>query len=140
MEVLQQINDFVDKIDVSKSPNPRSISSGAAKSTYYFPIICSKTVDPSTAYMISENLESSYTSFVKACFSMIPAMSVKGNVVNIEDYLNCDGVVSEDDRKNCLTYRQCNNYKLSSNCSLTTELNDDCNKYNTDSNYAKFRK
>ena len=87
MEVLQQINDFVDKIDVSKSPNPRSISSGAAKSTYYFPIICSKTVDPSTAYMISENLESSYTSFVKACFSMIPAMSVKGNVVNIEDYL-----------------------------------------------------
>ena len=59
-------------------------------------------------------------------------------IQKIEDYLNCTGV--EEERENCLTYRQCNNYKLSSNCSLTTELNDNCSKYNTDSNYAKFRK
>jgi hypothetical protein len=37
--------------------------------------------------MISSNLESAYTSFVKACFAMVPAMSVKGDILNIEEYL-----------------------------------------------------
>ena len=87
MEVLKQISELVDKVDINKSPNPKSISAGAAKSTYYFPIVCSKTVDPSTASMISSNLESAYTSFVKACFAMVPAMAVKGDILNIEEYL-----------------------------------------------------
>lgn len=84
--------------------------------------------------IFEDSMDTDYTN--STCYTNANSECIK----NIEDYLNCDGVVSEDDRKKCLTYRQCNNYKLSSNCSLTTELNDDCNKYNTDSNYAKFRK
>ena len=83
--------------------------------------------------IFEDNMDTDYTN--STCYTNANSECIK----NIEDYLNCTDVSGED-RKNCLTYRQCNNYKLSSNCSLTTELNDDCNKYNTDSNYAKFRK
>ena len=65
-----------------------SISRGASKAIYYFPILVSKNVAPSTMGVIAQNLEGSYCSFVKACFAMVPAMNVKDSaLVNVEDYL-----------------------------------------------------
>lgn len=71
----------------SISKSPKSISSYAAKAIYYFPILCSKTVSGNTAFTLSNNLEAAYSSFIRACFSMIPAVAVSGDSVNVEDYL-----------------------------------------------------
>lgn len=92
MDVMKTIDDlgtaagkYIDSSTIKASP--RSISSYAAKSIYYFPVLSSKTVIDKTAFMISSNLEAAYSSFVQACFSMVPAVVVKGNNVNVEDYL-----------------------------------------------------
>ena len=89
-DVMKCVEEYADKyIDmghpITKGPN--SISSYAAKAIYYFPVLCSKTVLDKSAFMISSNLEASYSSFVRACFAMVPAMKVKGDTVNVEDYL-----------------------------------------------------
>lgn len=92
MDVMKAIDTFGDTaakyIDsAAVSSSPKSISSYAAKSIYYFPVLCSKTVTDKYAFMISANLEAAYSSFVQACFAMIPAVVVKGDNVNVEDYL-----------------------------------------------------
>jgi len=88
-KVMKNVEDFAkdtaSSLDVKKTP--RSISSYASKAIYYFPVLCSKTVVDKNAFMISSNLEASYSSFVAACFAMVPAVVVKGNSVNTEDYL-----------------------------------------------------
>lgn len=92
MDTMKFIDDFskiaeryVANSDVKSSP--KSISSYASKAIYYFPVLCSKSVMDSNAFMLSSNLEASYSSFVSACFSMVPAVVVKGDNVNVEDYL-----------------------------------------------------
>ncbi len=64
-------------------------------------------------------------------------------IENIDNYLNCADVSDADTeaKKACKKYRQCNDYKLSSNCSITTEENNsDCQNENgyfkTDYNYT----
>jgi len=84
-KVMKNVEDFAKSADVKTSP--RSISSYASKAIYYFPVLCSKTITDKNAFMISSNLEASYSSFVAACFAMVPAVVVKGNSVNVEDYL-----------------------------------------------------
>lgn len=93
--VVNAISDVKSGIDKGSSVSGVEISSGlgsiskaASKSIYYFPILMSKNVLPSTMGMVSQNLEGSYMSFVKACFALTPAMNVKNSeIVNVEDYL-----------------------------------------------------
>lgn len=93
MDVMKNIEDLAiaaaKSIDTDNptAVSPRSISSYASKAIYYFPVLCSKTVLDKSAFMISSNLEASYSSFVQACFAMVPAVKVKGLSVNVEDYL-----------------------------------------------------
>lgn len=87
MDTFKKIEDIAKNVDVEPRFAIRSITTQAAKSIYYFPIICSKSVDPKTASMISRNLEHSYMAFVHACFSLTPAIVVKGDRINVEDYL-----------------------------------------------------
>ena len=93
MDVMKNIEDLAisaaKSIDSDKAVgvSPRSISSYASKAIYYFPVLCSKNVLDKSAFMISSNLEAAYSSFVQACFAMVPAVKVKGNTVNVEDYL-----------------------------------------------------
>ena len=93
MDVMKNIEDIaISTANSVSKDNPvgvsaRSISSYASKAIYYFPVLCSKTVLDKSAIMISSNLEASYSSFVQACFAMVPAVKVKGNTVNVEDYL-----------------------------------------------------
>lgn len=87
MDTFKKIEDVANMVDVEPRFAIRSITSQAAKSIYYFPIICSETVAPNTASMIAKNLEHSYMSFVQACFALTPAVAVKGNKINVEDYL-----------------------------------------------------
>lgn len=81
--------------------NMGSISRGASKAIYYFPILASGNVSPETMSMVATNLEGSYMSFVSACFALTPAMKVKGDMVNVEDYLKLFhqniGLQSKDD-------------------------------------------
>lgn len=84
-KVMENVEDFAKSHDVKTSP--RSISSYASKAIYYFPVLCSKTVTDKNAFMISSNLEAAYSSFVAACFSLVPAVKVHGDSVNVEDYL-----------------------------------------------------
>lgn len=88
-KVMQGIEDFAKTVKSKSeiSSSPKSISSYASKAIYYFPVICSKTVTDKNAFTISANLEASYSSFVQACFSLVPAVVVKGDSVNVEDYL-----------------------------------------------------
>ena len=93
MDVMKNLEDFAiaaaKSVDTDKAVgvSPRSISSYASKAIYYFPVLCSKTVLDKSAFMISSNLEAAYSSFVQACFAMVPAVKVKGDSVNVEDYL-----------------------------------------------------
>lgn len=87
MDTFKQIEQVAEKVNVEPKFAMRSISAQASKSIYYFPIVCSKTVNPSTAAMIATNLEGAYMSFVQACFALTPAVAVKGDKVNVEDYL-----------------------------------------------------
>ena len=93
MDVMKNIEDLATaaakSVDTDKAMgvSPRSISSYASKAIYYFPVLCSKTVLDKSAFMISSNLEAAYSSFVQACFAMVPAVKVKGSSVNVEDYL-----------------------------------------------------
>ena len=89
MDTLKQIEDVVDKLQLDTEPQfaIRSISSKASNSIYYFPVIVSESVSPNAASMISNNLEYAYMSFVQACFALVPAVSVKGDTLNVEDYL-----------------------------------------------------
>ena len=93
MDVMKNIEDLAisaaKSVDTDKPTgvSPRSISSYASKAIYYFPVLCSKTVLDKSAFMISSNLEAAYSSFVQACFAMVPAVKVKGSSVNVEDYL-----------------------------------------------------
>lgn len=93
MDVMKNIEDLAisaaKSVDADKPTgvSPRSISSYASKAIYYFPVLCSKTVLDKSAFMISSNLEAAYSSFVQACFAMVPAVKVKGSSVNVEDYL-----------------------------------------------------
>lgn len=93
MDVMKNIEDLAiaatKSVDTDKpiGVSPRSISSYASKAIYYFPVLCSKTVLDKSAFMISSNLEAAYSSFVQACFAMVPAVKVKGSSVNVEDYL-----------------------------------------------------
>lgn len=84
---FKQIEDMAKNIDVEPRFAIRSITTQAAKSIYYFPIICSQTVSPNTASMIAKNLEHSYMTFVQACFALTPAVAVKGDKINVEEYL-----------------------------------------------------
>jgi hypothetical protein len=65
----------------------RSISSFAGNSIYYFPMLCSSNVVPSTAGMTLETLERAYVHFVRATFALMPAMRITGTQVNVEEYL-----------------------------------------------------
>lgn len=85
MDTLKQIEKIAEKIEPKSSI--RSITSQASKSIYYFPVVCSKTVPVKTATLIASNLEIAYMSFVKACFALTPAVAVKGDKVNVEEYL-----------------------------------------------------
>lgn len=102
MGIYKEINDVVNAIaditdegkkSIENSPisitkSIGSISKGASKSIYYFPILMSKNIPLKTMGMISQNLEGSYMSFVRACFSLTPAMNLKNaDLVNIEKYL-----------------------------------------------------
>lgn len=89
MDTFKKIVNYAEDVGnkVSSENAIRSITAQASKAIYYFPVLCSKTVKPSTATMISTNLEHAYTSFVKACFALTPAIAVKGDVLNVEDYL-----------------------------------------------------
>lgn len=87
MDTFKAMNDLASKVDVKPEFMINSITSGAAKSTYYFPIICSKSVESKTATMIAKNLEHAYMSFLKSCFALTPAIAVKGDTINVEDYL-----------------------------------------------------
>ena len=94
-KVVDTVSEFKDGFDkgskmsgIELSNSLGSISKAASKSIYYFPIIMSKNVLPSTMGMVSQNLEGSYMSFVKACFALTPAMNVKNSeIVNVEKYL-----------------------------------------------------
>lgn len=102
MSVYQEIKSVVGAIDalatkdtdrvlehspVTASKYSGSISKSASKSIYYFPILASKNVTPQAMSMVSTNLEGSYMSFVSACFALTPAMEIKGDIVNVEKYL-----------------------------------------------------
>lgn len=89
MDTMKMIDDIATSAakNATVKTAPRSISSYASKAIYYFPVLCSKTVTDKHAFTISANLEAAYSSFVQACFSMVPAVVVKGDNVNVEDYL-----------------------------------------------------
>lgn len=87
MDTFKKIEDIAENFTVEPRFAMRSITSQAAKSIYYFPILCSRSVDPKTAAMISKNLEHAYMTFVQACFALTPAVTVKGDHVDVEDYL-----------------------------------------------------
>ena len=87
MDTFKKIEDIAKHVDVEPRFAMRSITTQAAKSIYYFPIMCSNSVSPSTAAMMSKNLEHAYMSFVQACFALTPAVKAKGDRLNVEDYL-----------------------------------------------------
>lgn len=78
---------YSDKATLNVAPVMQSISSEAAKSTYYFPSLVSKNVSSKSATMMVSNLETVYAYFMRACMSMQPAIKVDGDV-RIEDYLS----------------------------------------------------
>lgn len=90
-EKIDKVAETLEKIDSKADVQPkfamRSITSEASKSIYYFPILCSRSVDPKTASMISSNLEHAYMNFVQACFALTPAVTVKGDHIDVESYL-----------------------------------------------------
>lgn len=85
MKIFKAIQDMSKNIHVKSAPS--SVASQASKSIYYFPIMISDTVSTNTATMMSSNLESLYSSFMKACFSLNPAVKVKGDKVDVAEYL-----------------------------------------------------
>lgn len=84
--VIETIKNRV-SIDPQVMSAPRSISSVASKSTYFFPVIVSKSVGPDALSLSVSSLEYAYCGFVTACFELQPAIKVKGDVLNIEEYL-----------------------------------------------------
>lgn len=86
MEIMKNIEKIASKIEINPKTSAKSISSYASNAIYYFPVLCSKTVNDKSAFMITSNLEASYSSFVRACFAMVPAVKVKDKV-NVEEYL-----------------------------------------------------
>ena len=90
-----------------------SISKFGSKAIYYFPVIASANVSTSNMGMVAQSLEGSYMSFVKACFAMIPAKSIKGEIVNVEEYLEM--------------FHQ--NIGLQTKGDLTINLREDCEEY-----------
>lgn len=59
-------------------------------------------------------------------------------IQRIDNYLNCNDI-SESSRSNCMKFRQCNDYKLSNNCSIATVLNNvDCKNYNENVSYSVY--
>lgn len=97
---IEMLNKYAN-IDTDGRFAIRSISSKASNSIYYFPVIVSETVSPNAASMIANNLEYAYMSFVQACFALVPAVAVKGDTLNVEDYLKKFhqnvGIKSQDD-------------------------------------------
>ena len=83
--------------------------------------------------IFEDNMDTDYTN--STCYTNANSECIK----KIDDYLKCNNVI-ESEKEKCLDYRLCNGYKLSSGCNLTTELSDDCSRYNNDSSYTKFRK
>ena len=61
-------------------------------------------------------------------------------IENIKSYLDCSDYQDSELKKQCLTFRSCNSYSLSSDCSITTELdNTSCSELNQDSTYLQFQ-
>lgn len=58
-------------------------------------------------------------------------------LATINAYMNCDDQV-ESDKRECLEFRNCNNYTLDKSCRLTTELNDNNCKELNSSNSVRF--
>lgn len=92
MEVFEFITNILDNgINTFKSAKvesrPGSLSSFATKSIYYFPVLSTRNIDSENLITICRALEDNYASFVRSCFSLIPAMKVRGDVVNIDEYL-----------------------------------------------------
>lgn len=85
MKIFKAVQDMAKNVKIKSAPS--SIASQASKSIYYFPIMISDTVSTNTATMMSVNLESLYSSFMRACFSLNPAVKVNGDSVNVTEYL-----------------------------------------------------
>lgn len=87
-DIADEGKDAIKNSPISVTKSIGSISKGASKSIYYFPILMSKNIPLQTMGMISQNLEGSYMSFVRACFALTPAMNLKNSeLVNVEKYL-----------------------------------------------------
>lgn len=87
-DLTDEGKEAIENSPVSFTRNIGSISKGASKSIYYFPILMSKNIPLQTMSMISQNLEGTYMSFVRACFALTPAMNLKNSdIVNVEKYL-----------------------------------------------------
>lgn len=87
-EMANFVNGLTDGKDIAIGSRMTSIASGASSAIYYFPIIASKNISGKIMALVANNLESSYASFVRACFALTPAMNVKSSeLLNINDYL-----------------------------------------------------
>lgn len=78
-------------------------------------------------YSTNYKLSSCYVNANKSC------------IQNIRNYINCEGV-STNEISNCRAYRQCNNYTVSSSCNVKTEEIEECKITYKESKYTKFRR
>ena len=61
-------------------------------------------------------------------------------IENVKSYLNCDDFKDSELKKQCLAFRTCNSYSLSSDCRVTTEFdNESCLELNQDASYSRFQ-
>ena len=140
--------DAVDRGGISLTRGLGSISKGASKSIYYFPILMSKNIPLSTMGMISQNLEYSYMSFVRACFALTPAMNLKNaDILNVEEYLKLFhqniGLQNKDDLLISIRHESMEEWKMFPNEILneasTKNVEDILNRYNSSlNNFGKF--
>lgn len=85
--------------------------------------------------LIFEN-ESTTNYTVSQCYTN----ATKNCIDKIDNYLECEGNLSDAEKKLCRTYRKCNSYKLDSNCNITTEENDyNCKQYNEKTEYSTYK-
>ena len=55
-------------------------------------------------------------------------------------YKKCDDFKDSELKKQCLAFRTCNSYSLSSDCRVTTEFdNESCLELNQDASYSRFQ-
>ncbi len=74
---------------------------------------------------------------ISSCYTNATSVCIE----KVEKYLDCSDITNSESKKKCLTYRGCNDYKLTNSCSLTTKLNEgNCSTYNKDSNYNIYRR